>query len=812
MKKIDLNGAWTLECSEFGKTKARVPGSVYNDLLENKKIEDPFWRENEVKALKIMDQDFIYYRDFYLEEEFLSSKEIKLICAGIDTVGQIEINNIPIGKCDNMHISWDFCVEKEILKLGKNEIKITLFSPTKYIKKKDEEKHIGGGWDAMKGFPQLRKAHCMFGWDWGPRLPDAGIWRDIYLQEIQVGCIESCLVEQYHNANGCKIEFKPESYITDNIDYEYEITLIDPLGKEFKALPNSSSIDIEKPMLWWPNGLGQQNLYDVIVKLIVNGNVIDVWEKKIGLRELTVSREKDQWGEEFTQVVNGIKFFSMGANLIPLDNIFPRITEERTRELLMQCKMANFNSIRVWGGGYYPDDYFFDICDELGLVVWQDFMFACANYDLTEEFEESITKEVTQNVKRIRHHASLGILSGNNEMEMFQLAFEYEGNYALRADYIKMFEYIFPKIVRKLAPQIFYWPASPSSGGSFDEPNDPNRGDQHYWDVWHGNKPFSEYRKFYFRFASEFGFQSFPSFKTIESFTLPEDRNIFSKVMERHQRNWSANGKIMNYLSQMYLYPTDFSILLYASQLLQADAIKYGVEHFRRNRERCKGAIYWQLNDCWPVASWSSIDYFGRWKALHYYAKRFFSPIMISCQEESEMTQRPFIVAEHEKIEISSKLNVTNETLEDFNGIIKWSLRNSYGEIIQNGEYKCEVSALSSIWFEKIEFDEDKIDIHESYFAYELYDENLNKISGGTVLFCPPKHFDFKDPKLSARIDGDKIIIKSTCYAKSVEIYSDSCDFVLSDNFFDMNKEERVVKIISGNPNNIKLRSVYDIR
>lgn len=812
LKKIDLNGSWTLECNGFGKISADVPGSVYNDLLENKKIDDPFWRDNEIDALKIMDEDFIYCREFYLDEEFLGLKEIKLVCDGIDTIGKIEINDVLIGKCDNMHISWDFCIKSGILKSGKNQIKVTLASPTQYIKSKDEEKHIGGTSDSMKGFPQLRKAHCMFGWDWGPRLPDAGIWRDIYLQGTSIGYIETCLIMQHHSSNKCGLEFKPEFYMIDGLKYTYEVELRDPLGKTYLVSSDKPSIDIENPMLWWPNGLGEQNLYDVKVKLIVSDNIADAWERKIGLRELTVSREKDEWGEEFTQVVNGVKFFSMGANLIPIDNIFPRITEKRTRDLLMQCKLANFNCIRVWGGGYYPDDYFYDICDELGLVVWQDFMFACANYDLTPEFEESIAKEISQNVKRIRHHASLGILCGNNEMEMFQAYSEYDGRLALKADYIKMFEYIFPKIVVRLAPQTFYWPASPSSGGSFDVPNDSDRGDQHYWDVWHGNKPFSEYRKFHFRFASEFGFQSFPSLKTIESFTLPEDRNIFSRVMEMHQRNASANGKIINYLSQTYLYPTDFSTLLYASELLQADAIRYGVEHFRRNRGRCMGAIYWQLNDCWPVASWSSIDYFGRWKALHYYAKRFFSPIMISCCEEGEMTQRPFIIAQHEKIEISSRLNVTNETMNDFIGVVKWSLRNSYGDILEEDEFKCEIPSLSSVWFDKLKFDEEEIDIHENYFAYDLYDETFNKISGGTVLFCPPKHFNFKDPNLSVRMLNDEITIKSDCYAKSVEIYSDSSDFVLYDNFFDMNKEEITIKIINGNPKDIKLRSVYDIK
>ncbi len=812
MKKIDLNGMWTLDCKDYGKIPAKVPGSIYHDLLTNKKMDDPFWRENEINALKIMDNDFIYSKVFDLDKEFLNLKEIKLICNGIDTIGQIEINGTLIGKCNNMHIYWDFYIDEGILKTGKNEIKITLFSPTNYIKKKDKEKHVGGGSDAMRGFPQIRKAHCMFGWDWGPRLPDAGIWRDIYLQGTSTGYMDNCSILQHFSDDECTIEVNPKAHIVCPFDYKYKITLTDPHGKELEYPLGKYSLNIKDPMLWWPNGLGEQNLYKIKVEMIYEDSLMDIWEKKIGLRTLTVSREKDEYGEDFAMCVNGVKFFSMGANLITIDNIFPRITKERTKELLDNCILANFNCIRVWGGGYYLDDYFYDFCDELGLVVWQDFMFACANYDLTSDFEESITKEIIQNIIRLRHHPSIGILCGNNEMEMFQVNFEYDGSLALRADYIKMFEYIFPKIVKEYCPQIFYWPASPSSCGSFDEPNDPNRGDQHYWDVWHGNKPFSEYRKFYFRYASEFGFQSFPSLKTVETFTLEEDRNIFSRVMERHQRNTSANGKIMNYLSSVYLYPHSFPLLLYASQLLQAEAIKYAVEHLRRNRGRCMGAIYWQLNDCWPVASWSSIDYFGRWKALHYFSKRFFSPIMISCLEEGEMTKRPFIIEEYKKIEISAILNVTNETMKEFKGIVKWYLMNVNGDIIKLSEFNCNVSPLSSAWFPTLEFDEDEIDIYENYFSYELYDCGMNKISKGSVLFSMPKHFNFKNPKLEAFIFKDEITIKSHSYAKSVEIYSNTEDFLLSDNFFDMNNEEVVVKILSGNPKNIKLRSVYDIK
>jgi len=371
-----------------------------------------------------------------------------------------------------------------------------------------------------------------------------------------------------------------------------------------------------------------------------------------------------------------------------------------------------------------------------------------------------------------------------------------------------MFEYIIPQVLQEHDPQTFYWPASSSSGGGFDNPNDPDRGDIHYWDVWHGFKPFSEYRKFHFRYASEFGFQSFPCLKTIESFTLPEDRNIFSRTMEMHQRNTGANGKILGYLASMYRYPTDFEHLLYASQLLQADAIRYGVEHWRRNRGRCMGAIYWQLNDIWPVASWSSLDYFGRWKALHYYAKRFFAPVMISCHETGEMTERPFCVSQPKPIKKAAKLSVANETMNNVSGTVRWALRDPSAKVIKSGEEKVSVNALTSLWLP--EFDFSDCDELSDYFSYELEIQG-KVVSKGTVIFCMPKHYNFADPKLSVKRDGSKITVSAAAYAKSVEIYSDEDDFVLSDNYFDINSESVTVEIIRGDPKNLKVRSVYEI-
>ena len=720
---------------------AAVPGSVYNDLLTNGKMEDPYYRDNETKALALMEDDFEYVSRFDVEGELLACEQVMLHFDGIDTLADIRLNGTWIGTANNMHRIWEFPV-KGLLRESENELKVVLHSPTKFIREQEEKEPIPGSGDAMRGFPYLRKAHCMFGW----------VERRGEERLRRFGQDDDRL-----SGLSCRV------------------TLTDPDGqkKTWGHDEAMAGIVIEEPRLWWPNGYGEQLLYEMEVELLTDcGNAaaavpegqeilesretapeqnaadrqraeecrdviaLETWKRRIGLRTVTMCTEKDEYGEQFCHVVNGVKIFAMGADYIPEDNILPRVTPERTRNLLLQAKNANHNCVRVWGGGHYPGDDFWDACDELGLLVWEDFMFACAVYDLTEEFEENIRAEFIDNIKRIRHHASLGLWCGNNEMESFMVPGSYWASKAkYTSDYIKMYEYILPRVVKEYDPDTFYWPSSPSSGGGFDDPGDENRGDVHYWNVWHGNRPFTAYRRFHFRYVSEFGFQSFPSLKTCETFTLPEDRNIFSYVMEKHQRNASANGKIMNYMQQTFLYPSDFDTLLYASQLLQAEAIRYGVEHFRGYRGRCMGTVVWQLNDCWPVASWSSIDYYGRWKALHYYEKRFFAPVMLSCEEEGLLSQKPDVNAQPYEVKKSIRLNVANETMKEVN-----------------------VTALE------------------------------------------------------VRVEGDELVLTADAYAKYVEIINEADDMLREDNYFDMNAGERRVKILKGKPEGLKVRSVFDIR
>ncbi len=799
MKKFDLNGIWRLTGGGYD-CEGTIPGSVYAFLLNNNLIEDPYFRDNEKKLTGIMDNEFEFSRKFDFKK---NGCPVLLHCDGLDTVCDIYINGKHIAYTDNMHRTYEFDVT-DALKSGENEIKVAIHPADAYIKDALKTKgDIFGMKDAMEGFGNLRKAHCMFGWDWGPRLPDAGIWRDIYLLEKNSVRLTDIHIHQRHE-NG-RVFVNPE--ITADGECEIKVICTTPTGEVITLKANEEN-EIENPLLWMPNGLGEQHLYTIKTQIIENGVVVDESSRRIGLRTLKLVREKDKWGESFCHEVNGVRFFAMGADYIPEDNIFSRITEERTRHLMKQCINCNFNTIRVWGGGYYPDDFFFDICDELGICVFFDMMFACSSIALDDEMLENIKIEVAQNLTRIRHHASMVLISGNNEIEYWCTFDHHKGLYPR---YLDLFEDAMPEVVKQVCPELPFVPSSPSSVGHHIDAQNENYGDCHYYGVW-GGQPISEYRNKHFRYLSEFGFEAYPCEKTVNEFTLPEDRVMFSRIMDWHQRSQRGNKYLMQYLVENYKYPTNFGTLLYTTQLIQADAIRYCVEHLRRNREneRCMGALYWQLNDIWPVASWASIDSNGRYKALQYFAKRFFEPVLISCREVGEFDCRPIPTMERTTdYKTTAQLSVNNETLNELSGTVNWELRNSDGKILESGKQDITVAPLGVVHLEDMDFN--KTDVSHNYISYSFTVDG-KVVSSGTTLFTAPKYYEFKNPNLRYEINGDEITVYADCYAKSIEVYSLDSDFILSDNFFDINGGSRTVKLLEGELKNIKLRSIYDIR
>ena len=785
MQTCTLNGTWQLSAGHrsLESVDMQIPGTVLSGLLAAGKIKDPFYRTNEDATRALFWKDYVFTRTFDVDEELLAQQHIVLVCEGLDTLAEISINGTFLAKTDNMHRTWKFQAKK-LLHPGKNEIQIVFRSVLRFIEDYPYEAHKKINYipcGSMKGNQLLRKAHSMFGWDWGPQTIDAGIFRDIYLQGYSHARIEDIRIHQQHAKN---VSVQTSITLSESVPGQKLCVELSEDGAD-KPLQTKlcktnadgvAAVDfvIENPKLWWPNDYGDQPLYIVRTTLLDEDETsLESITRRIGLRTLTISQEKDEWGNEFAFCVNGVKIFTRGGNYIPDDCLYTRITEKKLDYILESCRRAHFNCVRVWGGGYYPSDAFYDLCDEKGLIVWQDLMYACNVYDVTDAFAENCRQETYDNVRRLRHHASLGLWCGNNEIES---AWDHWGDFQketpyLRADYIRLFEEVLPKAVQEADGETFYWHSSPSSGGCFDNPDDANRGDTHYWDVWHGQKPFTDYRKYFFRFCSEFGFQSFPCAKTVNSFTLEDDRNIFSRVMESHQKNDAANGKMLYYLSENLRYPKDLTHLLYASQVLQGMAIKYGVDHWRRNRGRCMGTLYWQINDDWPAPSWSSIDYFGRWKALHYMAQKFYAPHAVSMTLEDHRCHVYF----------------SNESFETTEYSLTLSIRDLSGNVLETYETKGNSPAFSAIETAVVDicsWEDQKDDV----FLEAVIHTKDQKVLKDVETLVPYKYLNLKNPVISTEAEetNDAFIlhISSDCFAPFVALDFDDADVIFSDNFF----------------------------
>ncbi len=740
MIEVNLGGQWTLtkkDCNE--QIPAVVPGDVYLDLLSAGKIPDPFYRDNENGLQWIGQTDWQYSREFELDDETLSSGRVLLVCDGLDTLATVFINGVKIASTDNMFRQWQWDIKEHLR--TQNTITIAFDSTIPYIEKRQSERNMPSwGEHRAAHFSWIRKQQCNYGWDWGIKAVTCGIWRGIKLAAFDTAKIEDIMITQHHFNNGSvdlDVKMRAQAItasplnvrITAELDGDICAAVTGRLNDEGSG---NIALTINNPQLWWPNNMGSQPLYNIKIELLDNcGSLLDAVTKRLGLRTLRLDRHQDQWGESFRFVVNGRPFFAKGANWIPADGILARMTPQRYRTLIEDAVAVNMNMLRVWGGGIYEDDALYDACDELGICVWQDFMFACAAYPTYDpDFVANVEAEARYNIARLHHRPCIALWCGNNELEQGLVGEAWTDKTMSWEDYIPVFDKLLAELVNELHPACDYWPGSPHTPiGDRRDFNNPNSGDAHLWSVWHGKMPFEWYRTCEHRFNSEFGFQSFPEPKTVYGYTAEQDRNITSFVMEHHQRSGIGNTTIMQYMLDWFRLPTGFENTLWASQILQGMAIKYACEHWRRSMPRGMGTLYWQLNDTWPVASWSSIDYHGRWKALHYMARKFFAPLLVSGLEDPKKG--------------TVEIHITSDMLKETCGLVKWFVSDLEGVRLIEGQKEAAIPPCQNSLAATLELSDilAKKGCRNVIVSLEL--ESQGKVvSENMVLFARPKHLE----------------------------------------------------------------------
>jgi len=786
MQSQSLSGAWQLcQAGEQQVYPGQVPGGVHTDLIAAGAIPDPFFGDNELRVMWVAEKDWQYSREFSVSGALLKEERVYLVCDGLDTLGKVELNGYELGRFENMFRQYRWEV-KGLLKEGNNTLVFTFDSPVQYAKEHEARFALTGvqPWSILGG-PYLRKAPCHFGWDWGPMLPPMGIWKDLCLKGRSIARLEDVHLRQRleENKGVLMADVKLDRWGSAPLQVRMRVTA--PGGKTWEqTAPVDGStgavqVEVPQPELWWPNGYGEQPLYGVAVSLLSGEHELDTRTYQIGFRTIELRRDPDQWGEGFVFWVNGVPVFAKGADWIPADSFPTRISDQYLEGLIRDSAAAHMNMLRVWGGGFYEEEEFYDLCDRYGILVWQDFVFACNKYPDDEAFFQNVKVEAIENVRRLRHRASLALWCGNNEMEQGWADWGWNNpsdywNQRLKMAYDRMFHHLLPGIVAAEDPDRTYWPSSASSGLPFSEPNGQQRGDCHYWDVWHGRKPFTAYRSQYPRFMSEFGFQSLPPFETIQAYAEEKDWNMTSYIMEHHQRSFKGNGLMVSQMTDTFRMPKDFPMLVYLSMVLQAEGIRYGVEHWRRHKDRVGGILYWQLNDCWPVASWSSIDYFGRWKALHYAARRFFAPVLLSIEDIEEKAQMD--------------VWVTSDVTTPWKGSAAWKLITLDGQVLDSGEEAVSLDPQESKQVLSKAFELTPEEKRRTVFLCELK-QGQERISLSLATFTPNKHLELVDPQLAVTVSQQGSQVVYECSAKSlarfVEFKLQGVDVVFSDNYFD---------------------------
>jgi beta-mannosidase len=821
MKIQSLAGRWEFrQAGTQDWLPGKVPGGVHTDLMALGLIPDPFVGDNEKRVQWVAEAEWEYRTNFTCSAELLRQEKIFLVCDGLDTLARLTLNGHELGQTNNMFRGYEWEVGNYLHPEGQNELAISFSSPVKYAAEKQAKRPMAGVPQAIAGGPHLRKAPCQFGWDWGPQLPPIGIWKDIRLEGYSGARITDVHLRQEHDGGQVRVEAKLSIERWGEPDLAARMRITAPDGAhleksiQFTAKKELIQVPIPEPQLWWPNGYGEQPLYQVEVSLIAQGDTgAEAADSKIfqmGLRTIELAQQEDKWGRSFRFVVNGVPILAKGANWIPADSFPTRISNEWLEGLINSAAQAHQNMLRVWGGGFYEDERFFNLCDRYGILVWQEFIFSCSIYPLDEaDFVENVHQEVIQNVRRLRHRACLALWCGNNEMEWGWVDWNWNRPELedLKTAYDQFFHHTLPGWCLAEDPDHAYWPSSPSSDTPFQNPNGQRQGDAHYWDVWHGGRPFTAYRSQFPRFMSEFGFQALPPLPTISSYAEEADWNMTSYIMEQHQKNANGNSLIIRQMLDTFRMPKDFQSLVYLSLALQAEGIRYGVEHWRRHPERVAGILYWQLNDCWPVASWSSLDYFGRWKALHYAARRFFAPIMLSIEDKPP----------------EQAVYVSNETLMPWEGLVRWFLETLDGEVLSNGETKAEIAPQSAWQVCASDFSEfiSEENVRKLVFVAELW-QGKRLTSRQTATFTPIKHLELAEAEISmeAREEDGMLItlLKARSLALLVEITLRGTDAVFSDNYFNL-PAGRGVEICCRIPTGwtleqaktaLQIRSVYD--
>lgn len=810
----EIHSGWKFKQARLSNWyPATVPGVVHTDLIDNKIIDDPFYRLNERAVQWVDKEDWIYETTFDVEAEQLNKSNVRLYFKGLDTYADVYLNGEKIVEANNMFREWKLSV-KDKLKANGNKLRIYFHSPIKMdIPKWDglpfhyeatNDQSENGGIFNKKVSVFARKAGYHYGWDWGPRLVTSGIWRPILLEAWDDLRIENVFIYQKNvSSKRADIVHHVEVLADRNIQ-DAQICVKDNLTGEIygtttvnltKGLNKVTvNFSIIKPILWWSNGLGEAHLYEFKTEVNLNNKNKDCSITSTGIRSLEVVRKKDKEGKSFYLQLNGVPVFSKGANYIPSDNFLPRVSKAKYEKTILDAVNANMNTLRVWGGGIYEDDYFYELCDKYGILVWQDFMFACSLYPSEGELLENIRQEAIDNIRRLRNHPSIALWCGNNECLEAWFGWGWKENYVRQnpeyariiwKQYEDLFHKLLPEVLAECDPGAFYTPSSPFS--RYDGVSESDKGDSHYWAVWHAKKPISEYNVVRSRFFSEYGFQSFPEFESVKRYApCPEDWSITSEVMMDHQRGGEfANQLIEDYLLNEYRKPKDFESFLYMNLVLQGDAIKTAIEAHRRDMPHCMGTLFWQHNDCWPVASWSSRDYYGRWKAQHYFAKKAFRDVLVS----------PSINGDNLDVYIvSDKLKETSATL-------KLEVYNMDGTVINSVQRSVTIPANKSRVAMSYVLDSfvKSQPKNQLFITATLIDRRGETYVNNYFLM---KQKDMLYPKANISYDfrtitdGYELTLKSDHFARAVFISLDGIDNFFEDNYFDLIPgKEKVVKV-----------------